>query len=46
MVGSAFWKESGGQAQAQAPIPFSLFFAFPCTVSRVDHGDLEEDIEE
>ena len=49
VVGSAFCKESGGQARAQAPIPFSFFFfffAFPCTISRVGHGDLEEDIEE
>ena len=44
---SAFWKESGGQARAQAPILFSFFFfAFSCTISRVGHGDLEEDIEE
>lgn len=45
VVGSAFQKESGGQAWAQASILFSLFFAYPCAVSRIDHGDLEEDIE-
>ena len=45
VVGSAFRKESGGQAWAQVPLLFSLFFAYPCTISRIDHGHLEEDIE-